>query len=81
VIADVFQCPVRVLRVANASALGAALRAAHGAGGLGWERLFEAFVAVDPGVRVEPDPEARPAYAKLSKLFEEKVDQRLSRDR
>jgi xylulokinase len=81
VIADVFQTPVHVLRVANASALGAALRAAHAAQGTTWEELFGAFVALDPNVLVQPDESTRPTYARLSEMFREKLEQRLSRDR
>jgi sugar (pentulose or hexulose) kinase len=78
VIADVFQTPVRVLRVANASALGAALRAARAVGGSSWGELFSTFVALDPDVRVEPDPKTIPAYEHLSRLFDEKLGQRLA---
>jgi sugar (pentulose or hexulose) kinase len=81
VIADVFQSPVRVLRVANASALGAALRAAHSVGGTSWDELFASFVALDPGVRVEPDPSTRPIYESLSRAFDDRLNQRLSRQR
>jgi xylulokinase len=78
VIADVFQTPVRVLRVANASALGAALRAAQAVGGSPWSELFSTFVALDPDVRVEPDPRTIPAYEQLSRSFDEKLGLRLS---
>jgi xylulokinase len=81
VIADVFQSPVRVLRVANASALGAALRAAHSVGGTSWDDLFASFVALDPNVRVEPDPSTRPIYESLSRAFDDRLNQRLSRQR
>lgn len=43
VLADVFQRPVRRLAVGNASALGAALRAAAAAGAASWEELTEVF--------------------------------------
>jgi len=79
VIADVFQTPVRLLQVANASALGGALRAAEAAGKLGWEELFASFVALDPNVQVEPDRTTSATYATLSRAFDEKLDQRLSR--
>jgi xylulokinase len=79
VIADVFQTPVRVLAIANASALGGALRAAHAVGNLSWADLFAAFVALDPNVRVEPDASTRSAYAALSGAFDEKLALRLSR--
>ena len=78
VISDVFQTPVRVLQVANASALGGALRAAQAVGSLAWADLFSAFVALDPNVRVEPDTSTRGAYAALSGAFDEKLAQRLS---
>lgn len=81
VIADVFQTPVRVLRVANASALGAALRAAQGAGSVDFRDLFQAFVAFDPDVHVEPDRSAAPAYARLARTFQEKLQARLARER
>ena len=79
VIADVFQTPVRLLQVANASALGGALRAAQAAGGLGWDELFASFVALDPSVQVEPDRATSATYATLSRAFDEKLDRRLSR--
>jgi xylulokinase len=81
VIADVFQTPVRVLRVANASALGAALRAAQAAGGAPWTELFSTFVALDPNVHVQPDPSTRPIYERLGAVFQEKLELRLARDR
>jgi xylulokinase len=81
VIADVFQTPVRVLQVANASALGGALRAAQAVGNVSWNELFAAFVALDPSVRVEPVAATRPAYEQLSQLFDEKLAQRLARYR
>jgi xylulokinase len=79
VIADVFQTPVRVLQVANASALGGALRAAQAVGNVPWAELFGTFVALDPKVRVEPDAATRGAYAALSSAFDDKLAQRLSR--
>lgn len=80
IIADVFQCPVRTLRVGNASALGGALRAAQAAGGIAWKELFSAFVALDPDVNVQPDPQARAAYEQLARGFDEKLDARLARN-
>ncbi len=79
VVADVMQCPVRVLRVGNASALGGALRAAQAVGGMTWKELFQAFVALDPDVNVLPDSKTRPVYDQLSRSFDEKLNQRLSR--
>ncbi len=81
IIADVFQCPVRTLRVSNASALGGALRAAQASGGGTWKELFSAFVALDPDVNVAPSPQARPAYEQLGRLFDEKLADYLNRNR
>lgn len=78
VLSDVFQAPVRVLRVANASALGGALRAAHAAGGMRFEELSSAFVALDPEVRMEPDAAAAPIYSELAQRFDAKVNERLA---
>jgi len=80
IVADVFQCPVRTLRVGNASALGGALRAAQAAGTTAWKDLFSAFVALDPDVNVQPDPQARPAYEQLARAFDEKLNARLARN-
>lgn len=79
VISDVFQTPVRVLSVSNASGLGGALRAAHAVGGITWDELFESFVALDPRVAVEPDPGTVAAYESLAGAFDEKLEQRLAR--
>jgi xylulokinase len=81
IIADVFQCPVRTLRVGNASALGGALRAAQAAGGCAWKELFSTFVALDPGVHVQPNAQTRPAYEQLGRSFDEKLAERLSKNR
>jgi xylulokinase len=81
IVADVFQCPVRTLRVSNASALGGALRAAQASGGGTWKELFSAFVALDPDVNVLPNAQARPAYEQLGRLFDEKLADYLNRNR
>jgi sugar (pentulose or hexulose) kinase len=79
VISDVFQTPVRVLSVSNASGLGGALRAAHSVGGIAWDELFDGFVALDPRVAVEPDPSTIATYEDLGRAFDEKLEQRLAR--
>src|SRR5688572_8133732 len=81
IVADVFQCPVRTLRVGNASALGGALRAAQAAGGGTWKELFATFVALDPDVNVSPNPGARSAYEQLGRVFDEKLGERLNKNR
>jgi sugar (pentulose or hexulose) kinase len=77
----VFQCPVRTLRVGNASALGGALRAAQAAGGSTWKELYTTFVALDSNVNVQPDPQTKPIYEQLSRSFDEKLSARLNRSR
>jgi xylulokinase len=77
VISDVFQTPVRVLSVANASALGGALRAAQALSGATWRDLFDIFVTPDPNVKVEPNTAASATYEKLKPLLYGKVDERL----
>jgi xylulokinase len=81
IIADVFQCPVRTLRVGNASALGGALRAAQAAGAAPWKELFAAFVALDSNVHVQPDPQTKSVYEQLGRSFDEKLSVRLARSR
>ncbi len=61
VIADVFQAEVELISVVDASALGAALRAAQACGGYKWDDLFAAFAA--PVKTVQPDEATKPAYA------------------
>jgi xylulokinase len=81
IIADVFQCPVRTLRVGNASALGGALRAAQAAGAATWKELYAAFVALDSNVHVQPDPQTKSIYEQLGRSFDEKLAARFSRNR
>jgi xylulokinase len=81
IVADVFQCPVRTLRVGNASALGGALRAAQAAGAGSWKDLFATFVALDPDVNVAPNPGARTAYEQVGRVFDEKLGERLAKNR
>lgn len=78
VIADVFQTPVRVLSVANASALGGALRAAQALGGSAWRDLFSVFVTPDANLKLEPNAAAGAAYEKLKPVLYSHVDERLA---
>lgn len=77
VLADVFQAPVRVLKVANSSALGGALRAAQAVGNSSWSDLFSTFVALDPEVNVTPNPQSVSAYAQLREQYTEHLDAHL----
>lgn len=74
VIADVFQAEVARIDVKNASALGAALRAAHGAGGVELDTLYERFAVVDRRASVRPDPATRGVYEPLARRFAAEVD-------
>jgi xylulokinase len=60
IIADVFQAEVEMISVVDASALGAALRAAQAAGGYAWGDLFAAFASAVK--TVQPDATTKPAY-------------------
>ena len=60
IIADVVQRPVSVLAEFDASALGAAMLAASGAGGQPLRIIAERCVRL--GTRFEPDPQRRSAY-------------------
>lgn len=77
VLADVFQAPVRILQVANSSALGGALRAAQAVGNHSWSDLFATFVALDPDVNVQPNPQAAGAYTQLREQYARRVNEHL----
>ena len=74
IIADVFQAEVARIEVKNASALGAALRAAHGVDGVELSALYERFAEVDRSASVRPDPATRGVYDALLQCFAEEVD-------
>jgi xylulokinase len=73
VLADVFQATIIPLRVSNASALGAALRAAQGVDGLAWQDLYRQFCPPDRDLTVKPDPSTRSVYEKLATTFEQRL--------
>jgi xylulokinase len=73
VLADVFQAELLPLGVANASALGGALRAAHAVGGLGWDELSARFAAPDAKLRTVPNPETRAIYHDLGTEFRRRL--------
>lgn len=68
VFADVFQARLRRLAVADSAALGAAMRAAHAAGGMAWEALFERFAVPEPGA-IEPNPQAAAVYDQMAQQY------------
>jgi xylulokinase len=78
VLADVFQLPVSPLLVSNASALGAALRAAESRTGEPFERLTQPFVGSDQSAATEPNPKAAEVYGPLSAQLIERVSERIS---
>jgi xylulokinase len=73
VLADVFQAELLPLAVANASALGGALRAAQAVEGIGWSELSARFAAPDSELRTAPVPEARAVYQELGAEFERRL--------
>jgi xylulokinase len=79
VLADVLGAVLRPLRVANSSALGAALRAAQAAEGVPFDALAARFSAPDPDLVVKPNPEARSAYQALGAAFEARLGELLAR--
>jgi xylulokinase len=75
VLADVFQARIVPLRVANSSALGAALRAAQAVGGHSWADLRARFAAPDIAAAVDPDPGARAVYAELGATLDRRLEE------
>jgi sugar (pentulose or hexulose) kinase len=67
-----------VLSIANASALGGALRAAQALGGSAWRDLFAVFVTPDADLKLEPNAAAGAAYEKLKPALYARVDERLA---
>ncbi len=64
--ADVFDAPVRRLAVSGSVSLGAAIRAAAGAGMASLDELEAAFCQPEPG-SIEPSPGAAEVYVNLQK--------------
>jgi len=73
VIADVFQAELRTLAVANASALGGAVRAANAVGRHGFADLAARFSAPDAARAVRPTPGSERAYDALREAYAEKL--------
>ncbi len=78
VLADVFQATIMPLSVSNSSALGGALRAAQGVGGLAWQDLYARFAPPDRSMAVEPDASTRAVYQQLGATFEQHIKEVLS---
>ncbi|HVR19207.1 MAG TPA: FGGY-family carbohydrate kinase [Polyangiaceae bacterium] len=73
VISDVFQADLKTLSVANASALGGALRAANAVGRVGFAELAARFSAPDSARAVRPTSGSDKAYDALRSLYAEKL--------
>ena len=73
ILADVFQAELRPLTVANSSALGGALRAAHAVEAASWEDLAAQFAAPDADLGVSPNPQTRATYDDLMAKFQQKL--------
>lgn len=69
VLADVFQASVQTIAVPDSAALGAAMIAAHVAGGAAYEMLAAKFTPASK--TYAPNPAAAPIYAKLLKDYQE----------
>ncbi len=69
VAADVFNAKIERMKVGNSAALGAAMRAANGAGGFSWEDLAAKFCADDASKAVMPNPENVRVYGELLERF------------
>jgi xylulokinase len=77
ILADVLEADLQPLERSNASAMGAALRAAHVFGGTPWEALYARFAAPDPTRIVRSRPETRSTYARLTEAFERALQRKL----
>ena len=73
VLADVFQAELRPLSVANSSALGGALRAAHAVEGCEWDALYAQFSAPDADLCVAPSPRSRDVYDELADEYRQRL--------
>ena len=69
VLADVFDATVERLETSSSAALGAALRAANGAGGFAWDELTTKFCACAAGKSVRPIPANVAVYRDLLPRF------------
>lgn len=78
ILSDALEAELLPLEIANASAMGAALRAAQAIGGIPWQELHARFSCPDMNRAARPRPETRPAYARLERSFREHLARRLS---
>ena len=74
VFADVHGCPVQRFQTANAAALGAALRAAHGHGRSAgtersWDDVVAPFTQPEPDSTIAPNPAQRSLYDELLERY------------
>jgi xylulokinase len=73
ILADVFDAEIETLAVANASAQGAALRAAQAIEGVSFGELYARFVVPDPEVRIRSHAQAVLAYTGPRAKFANKL--------
>ena len=73
ILADVFDAEIETLAVANASALGGALRAAQAVEGVPFSELYARFVAPDPRARIERRAQSVLAYTEPRAKFASKL--------
>lgn len=74
VLADVFQAELLPLAVANSSALGGALRAAHAVEGAPWAELYARFAVPDAALATLPDRATRGVYDDAGARFVERLE-------
>jgi len=74
VLADVFGAEIHTLSVANASALGGALRAAEAVGKVPFDSLYQAFAATDASRAVAPRASATACYGELREKLVARLD-------
>ena len=76
ILANVFEARVERLETGNSAALGAAMRAANGAAGMGWGALAQTFSKPVGGMDVLPEPENVPVYQEMMPTFAAFVEEK-----
>ncbi len=69
IMADVFKCPVEVLKTTNSTALGAALRAIVALEKRPWQEIVDGFSTVQTTSRLMPDQQAAAIYRQMKKQY------------
>lgn len=75
VASDVFNAKIERMKVGNSAALGAAMRAANGAGSFSWSDLAEKFCKADESKTILPEAQNVKIYEQALKNFKEFVSE------